>query len=78
MAFILSDCDSMEYARYQNQPLKIFDKTFLRDIPKETFDNIRDMTPLRFAKRAEHFCFGISLSTSGSNCMGNWQHTTLR
>ena len=40
---------------YQNQPLKTFDKTFLRDIPKETFDNTRDMMPLRFAKRAEHF-----------------------
>lgn len=40
---------------YQNQPLKTFDKTFLRDIPKETFDKTRDMMPLRFARRAEHF-----------------------
>ena len=40
---------------YQNAPLKSFDKTFLREIPKETFDNTRDMMPLRFAKRAEHF-----------------------
>lgn len=40
---------------YQNAPLKTFDKTFLRDIPKETFDTTRDMMPLRFAKRAEHF-----------------------
>lgn len=40
---------------YQNQPLKTFDKTFLRDIPKEAFDKTRDMMPLRFAKRAEHF-----------------------
>lgn len=40
---------------YQNAPLKTFDKTFLRDIPKETFENTRDMMPLRFAKRAEHF-----------------------
>lgn len=40
---------------YQNAPLKTFDKTFLRDIPKETFDNTRDMMPLRFAKRASHF-----------------------
>lgn len=40
---------------YQNAPLKTFDKTFLRDIPKETIDNTRDMMPLRFAKRAEHF-----------------------
>ncbi len=40
---------------YQNQPLKTFDKTFLRDIPKETFDATRDMMPLRFAKRASHF-----------------------
>lgn len=40
---------------YQNAPLKTFDKTFLRDIPKEQFDSTRDMMPLRFAKRAEHF-----------------------
>lgn len=40
---------------YQNQPLKSFDKTYLRDIPKETFDSTRDMMPLRFARRAEHF-----------------------
>ena len=35
---------------YQNAPLKTFDKTFLRDIPKELFDSTRDMMPLRFAK----------------------------
>ena len=40
---------------YHNQPLKTFDRTFLRDIPKETFDDTRDMMPLRFARRAEHF-----------------------
>ena len=40
---------------YHNAPLKTFDKTFLRDIPKESFDSTRDMMPLRFAKRAEHF-----------------------
>lgn len=40
---------------YQNTPLKSFDKTFLRDIPKETFEKTRDMMPMRFAKRVEHF-----------------------
>ena len=40
---------------YQNAPLKTFDKTFLRDIPKELFDSTRDMMPSRFARRAEHF-----------------------
>lgn len=40
---------------YQDQPLRGFEKTFLRDIPKETFDKTRDMMPLRFARRAEHF-----------------------
>ena len=40
---------------YQDQPLKTFDKTYLRDIPKEVFDKTRDMMPLRFARRAEHF-----------------------
>lgn len=40
---------------YHGQPLRTFDKTFLRDIPKETFDKTRDMMPTRFARRAEHF-----------------------
>jgi len=40
---------------YTDQPLKVFDKTFLRDIPKETFERTRDMMPNRFARRAEHF-----------------------
>ncbi|MDE6808424.1 MAG: galactokinase [Prevotella sp.] len=40
---------------YQDQPLRTFDKTFLRDIPRDTFDNTRDLMPLRFARRAEHF-----------------------
>lgn len=40
---------------YHEQPLKTFDKTFLRDISKETFDKTRDIMPSRFARRAEHF-----------------------
>ena len=28
---------------YQEQPLKTFDKTFLRDVPKETFEKTRDV-----------------------------------
>lgn len=40
---------------YMDQPLKTFEKTFLRDIPKETFEKTRDIMPARFARRAEHF-----------------------
>ena len=40
---------------YTDQPLKTFDKTFLRDIPKATFDKTRIAMPARFARRAEHF-----------------------
>ena len=40
---------------YTDQPLKTFDKTFLRDIPKSTFDKTRIAMPARFARRAEHF-----------------------
>lgn len=40
---------------YNNQPLKAFDKTFLRDIPKEIYERTCDIMPKRFAKRAEHF-----------------------
>ena len=40
---------------YTDQPLKTFDKTFLRDIPKDTFEKCRIAMPARFARRAEHF-----------------------
>jgi len=40
---------------YTDQPLKTFDKTFLRDIPKTTFEKTRIAMPQRFARRAEHF-----------------------
>lgn len=40
---------------YKDAPLKPFDKTFLREVPKSTFDETRDIMPARFAKRAEHF-----------------------
>lgn len=40
---------------YTDQPLKPFEKTFLRDIPKATFDKTRIAMPARFARRAEHF-----------------------
>ncbi len=40
---------------YADQPLKAFDKTFLRDIPKESYEKTRDIMPARFARRAEHF-----------------------
>ena len=40
---------------YTDQPLKVFEKTFLRDIPKATFEKTRIAMPQRFARRAEHF-----------------------
>ncbi len=40
---------------YTGMPLRPLDKTFLRDIPKETFDLTRDRMAPRFARRAEHF-----------------------
>lgn len=40
---------------YTDQPLKPFEKTFLRDIPKATYDKTAIAMPARFARRAEHF-----------------------
>lgn len=40
---------------YQDQPLKKLEKTFLRDVPRETFEKTRELMPARFARRAEHF-----------------------
>ena len=53
----VSECKTAAWnmLAYTDQPLKVFEKTFLRDIPKETFERTRDMMPNRFARRAEHF-----------------------
>lgn len=40
---------------YTGMPLKSLDKTFLRDIPKETYELTKEKMPPRFARRAEHF-----------------------
>lgn len=40
---------------YTDQPLKTLDKTFLRDVPREVFDQTKERMPARFARRAEHF-----------------------
>lgn len=40
---------------YAGVPLKSLDKTFLRDVPRETFEQTKDRMPSRFARRAEHF-----------------------
>lgn len=40
---------------YLDQPLKTFDKTYLRDITKANFDKTKIAMPPRFARRAEHF-----------------------
>ncbi len=53
----VSECKAAAWnmLAYTEQPLKTLDKTFLRDIPKETFEATRDRMPARFARRAEHF-----------------------
>lgn len=40
---------------YEGISLKTFDKTFLRDIPFETFNKYRQLMPERFTRRADHF-----------------------
>ncbi len=40
---------------YTGMPLRPLDKTFLRDIPKETFDLTKERMAPRFTRRAEHF-----------------------
>uniref|UniRef100_UPI0040562AAC GHMP family kinase ATP-binding protein n=1 Tax=Alistipes sp. TaxID=1872444 RepID=UPI0040562AAC len=40
---------------YSDQPLRSLDKTFLREIPRETYEATKERMPKRFARRAEHF-----------------------
>ena len=40
---------------YKDMPLKALDKTFLRDVPREIYEQTKELMPKRFARRAEHF-----------------------
>ena len=40
---------------YTGMPLKSLDKTFLRDVPRDIYEETKDRMPARFARRAEHF-----------------------
>lgn len=53
----VSECKAAAWnmLAYKDQPLKSLEKTFLRDIPKEIFEETKDMMPPRFRRRAEHF-----------------------
>lgn len=53
----VSECKTAAWnmLAYTEQPLKTLDKTFLRDIPRDTFEATRNRMPARFARRAEHF-----------------------
>ena len=48
-------CAAWNMLAFSDQPLKSLDKTFLRDVPRETYLRTREMLPARFARRAEHF-----------------------
>ena len=53
----VSECKTAAWnmLAFNNKQLKTLDKTFLRDIPKELYEQTRDRMPARFARRAEHF-----------------------
>lgn len=53
----VSECKTAAWniLAYDDAPLKPMDQTFLRDIPKQKFDEHADRLPKRFRKRAEHF-----------------------
>ena len=53
----VSECKAAAWnmLAYAGQPLKTLDKTFLREVSRELYDQTRDRMPARFARRAEHF-----------------------
>lgn len=48
-------CAAWNMLAFTGQPLKSMEKTFLRDVPRSTYELTRDRLPERFARRAEHF-----------------------
>ena len=53
----VSECKTAAWniQAYEGRPIKPFDKTFLRDIDRASFERWKDRMPARFARRAEHF-----------------------
>ncbi len=53
----VSECKAAAWnmLAYKNQPLKTLDKTFLRDVPRDVYEQTKELMPARFARRAEHF-----------------------
>ncbi len=53
----VSECKTAAWnmLAYKGMPLKTMDKTFLRDVPREFYEETRQQMPTRFARRAEHF-----------------------
>lgn len=53
----VSECKTAAWIvqAYENIPLKVPEKTFLRDVSESMFKRHRDEMPPRFARRAEHF-----------------------
>ena len=53
----VSECKAAAWnmLAFTDQPLKTLDKTFLRDVSKETYAKTKERMPARFARRAEHF-----------------------
>lgn len=53
----VSECKAAAWnmQAYTDTQLKSLDKTFLRDVPRGTYEKTREMMPARFARRAEHF-----------------------
>ena len=53
----VSECKTAAWnvLAYYDEPLKEQSKTFLRDIPKDKFERVREKMPMRFARRADHF-----------------------
>lgn len=59
---------------FKNQTLNAMEKTYLRDIPEEFFNDTKKKLPARFAKRAEHFYSEMSRVRMGIN---EWQKGDL-
>ncbi len=53
----VSECKTAAWCMqaYKEQAIKPLEKTFLRDVPREIYEETKEKMPARFARRAEHF-----------------------
>lgn len=73
----VSECKTAAWniLAFKDQTLHTLDKTYLRDVPEDCFNDVKHQLPARFSKRADHFYSECNRVKQGVNA---WQKGDLK